>query len=52
MKDYIEVCYPKLPGGRQRSYDQLRGIVQEAWGSIISDVLAEVVATRRIAVRQ
>jgi transposase len=30
MKDYIEVYYPDLPGGRQHSYDQLRGIVQEA----------------------
>jgi transposase len=29
MKEYIEVNYPDLPGGRQRTYDQLRKIVQE-----------------------
>ncbi|KAF2621091.1 hypothetical protein BU25DRAFT_484018, partial [Macroventuria anomochaeta] len=30
LKHYIEIHYPDLPGGRQRTYDQLRGIVQEA----------------------
>ena len=39
MKDYIEACYPDLPGGRQRTYDQLRGIVQEAWDSITPELL-------------
>lgn len=47
MKDYIEVYYLDLPRGRQRSCDQLRGIVQEAWDSITPDVHAEVVATVR-----
>jgi hypothetical protein len=45
IKDYIEVYYPDLPGGRQRSYNQLRGIAQKAWDSITPDLLAEVVAT-------
>ena len=31
MKDYIQYHYPRLERGRQRSYDQLRGIVKEAW---------------------
>jgi transposase len=30
MKNYIENCYPDLPAGKQRTYDQLRQIVQEA----------------------
>jgi transposase len=47
MKDYIEACYPDLPGGRQRTYDQLRGIVQEAWDSITPELLAEVIETMR-----
>ncbi|KAF1935857.1 hypothetical protein EJ02DRAFT_506836 [Clathrospora elynae] len=30
MKDYIELNHPDLPAGKQRTYDQLRVIVQEA----------------------
>jgi transposase len=30
MKVHIEAHYPDLLGGRQRTCDQLRGIVQEA----------------------
>ena len=47
MKDYIEIHYPDLPGGRQRTYDQLRGIVQEAWESVTPNDLANVVATMK-----
>ena len=30
MKDHIQYQYPRLERGRQRSYDELRGIVKEA----------------------
>ena len=30
MKDYIEIHYPDLDFGRQRTYPQLRNIVKEA----------------------
>jgi transposase len=39
MKDYIELHYPDLPAGRQRTYDEFRRIVREAWDSIGEDVL-------------
>ncbi|KAI0997625.1 hypothetical protein K3495_g10559 [Podosphaera aphanis] len=31
MNYYIQYHYPRLERGRQRSYDELRGIVKEAW---------------------
>ena len=31
MKDHIQYHYSGLERGRQRSYDELRGIVKEAW---------------------
>ena len=31
MKDYIQYHYPRLERGRLLSYDELRGIVKEAW---------------------
>jgi hypothetical protein len=34
MKNYIERHYLDLPAGNQRTYDQLRVIVEEAWDSI------------------
>jgi hypothetical protein len=43
MKDYIEINYPDLPGGRQYTYEQLRGIVREAWDSISLDFLRELI---------
>jgi hypothetical protein len=43
MKDYIEVHYPDLPGGRQPTYEQLRGIVQEAWDLISVEYLRELI---------
>lgn len=47
MKDYIENCYPDLPAGRQRTYDQLRQIVQEAWDSITDEVLRELIGSMK-----
>jgi hypothetical protein len=47
MKDYIEIYYPDLPYGRQRTYDQLRRIVQEAWGKITEDYLSSIVNSMR-----
>jgi hypothetical protein len=47
MKDYIELHYPDLPGGRQRTYNQLRSIVQEAWESITPEDLKELIGTMR-----
>jgi transposase len=43
MKDYIECCYPDLPSGKQRTYDQLREIVKEAWDSITIEVLRDLI---------
>ncbi|KAI0994396.1 hypothetical protein K3495_g13785 [Podosphaera aphanis] len=31
MKDYIQYHYPRLDEGGQRSHDELRDIVKEAW---------------------
>ncbi|KAI0994037.1 hypothetical protein K3495_g14146 [Podosphaera aphanis] len=31
MKDYIQYHYPRLDGGRQKSHDELRGMVKSAW---------------------
>jgi hypothetical protein len=47
MKDYIENHYPDLPAGRQRTYDQLRQIVQEAWDSITDEVLRELIGSMK-----
>lgn len=47
MKDHIEQHYPDLPGGRQYSYDQLRGMGCEAWESVTPEMLTEVVGTMR-----
>ena len=42
MKNYIEIHYPDLPSGKQYSYEQLRDIVKEAWDSITSETLQEL----------
>ena len=47
MKDYIEAHYPDLPGERQRTYDELRRIVNDAWDSITPDDFREVIGTMR-----
>jgi transposase len=39
MKNWIEKHHPDQPAGRQRTYDQLRAIVQEAWDSITPEYL-------------
>ena len=31
IKDYIQYHYPRFDGGRQRSHNELRDIVREAW---------------------
>lgn len=43
MKDYIQENYPDPAGGKQRPYDELRVIVQEAWDSITMDVLRALI---------
>lgn len=43
MKDYIELRYPDLYGGKQLSYDQLRIAVREAWDSIPASYLVELI---------
>jgi transposase len=43
MKDYIGRHYPDLEGGRQRSYDQLRVAIREAWDSIPIEYLEELI---------
>jgi len=47
MKDYIELTYPDLLGGRDYTHNRLRGIVQEAWESIEPQVLFDLVATMK-----
>jgi transposase len=47
MKDWIELNHPDLPGGKQRTYDQLRAIVQEAWDSITPEYLDSLVDSMR-----
>ena len=47
MKDYIEARYPDLPGGKQYTYDRLRGIVQEAWDSITPELLGDLLGTMK-----
>jgi transposase len=45
LKDYIEIHYPDLDGGKQYTYDKLRQIVREAWDSISSELLQSLVDT-------
>jgi len=47
MKDYIESCYLDLAAGRQRTYDQLRQIVQEACDLITGKVLRELISSMK-----
>ena len=42
MKNYIQAKYPDLGGGRQRSQDQLREIVKEAWDQAVNEHDLEV----------
>jgi hypothetical protein len=42
MKDYIESCYLDLPCGKQRSYEELRRIVKEAWEYISPEMLRDL----------
>ena len=43
MKDFIERNHPDLPGGKQRTPDQLRSIVREAWDSITPECLQSLI---------
>ena len=42
MKNYIQAKYPDLGGGRQRSQDQLREILKEAWDQAVNEHDLEV----------
>jgi transposase len=42
MKDYIESCYPDIPCGKQRSYEELRRFVKEAWEYISPEMLRDL----------
>jgi transposase len=43
IKDYIELHYPDLPTGKQRTYDELRQIVAEAWDAVPTQLLADLI---------
>jgi hypothetical protein len=43
MKDWIELHYPDLPASKQRTYNQLQEIVREAWESITTEDLRELI---------
>jgi transposase len=47
MKDWIELHHPDLPAGKQRTYNQLREIVREAWESITTEDLRELIESMR-----
>lgn len=42
MKDKIEYKYPDLNGGKRRSSDQIRAIV-EAWDSVYTQELTDLI---------
>jgi hypothetical protein len=46
MKDYIE-HHPDLPAGKQRTYDQLRQIVQEAWNAVSDQTLSSLIESMK-----
>jgi transposase len=43
MKAYIEYHYPDLPTGKQRTYDELRQIVAEAWDAVSPQELGRLI---------
>ena len=45
MKIYIQSHYPEFKRGRQRSRNEVREIVQEAWDAITSDQLDGLIAS-------
>jgi hypothetical protein len=47
MKDWIELHHLDLPAGKQRSYEQLRQIVKEAWEAIPEETLRRLVEGMR-----
>ncbi|KAI0993466.1 hypothetical protein K3495_g14719 [Podosphaera aphanis] len=45
MKDYIQFHYPDMGEGRQRTQDDLRIIVKEAWNNVSADNLMKLIET-------
>ena len=45
MKYYIQRNYPDLDDGKQRSEDELRLIVKEAWDFVTSEQLTRLIKT-------
>lgn len=45
MKYFIQFKYPDIGDGKQRSYDKLRDIVKEAWESVTSEDLMNLIRT-------
>ncbi|KAI0995295.1 hypothetical protein K3495_g12886 [Podosphaera aphanis] len=43
LKDKIEYKYPDLNGGKRRSSDQIRAIVKEAWDSVSTQELTDLI---------
>ena len=43
MKDYVQERYPSLGRGKQRTHDELRAIVQEAWNSVPDEYLDDLI---------
>lgn len=43
MKDNIEYKYPDSNGGKRRSSDQIRAIVKEAWDSVCTQELTDLI---------
>ena len=45
MKNYIQFHFPDLGAGRQRSQDELRLIVKEAWDNVSPEDLLGLIET-------
>ena len=45
MKYFIQDNYPELGNGKERSFGQIRSIVEEAWNSISSEDLLSLLRT-------
>ena len=43
MKDCVQEGYPSLGRGKQRTHDELRAIVQEAWNSVPDEYLDDLI---------
>lgn len=45
MKNYIQLNYPSLGSGKNRSRDKLRLVVKEAWDSVSSEYFVKLIET-------